>query len=80
MIEKFFLRKLTKKGKIAFFSIQVILDLLLVYVLFFVLDYTLGNIGSIQRQESSMILFPGILFSAVISGFICLQKWKIEQK
>ncbi len=76
MLDRLFLRKLTKKGKIAYFVIQLVLDAIFVFVLFGLLDYNLGSAGSSDRDESSMILYPGILIIAVLTGILCLQVWR----
>jgi len=76
MLERIFLSKLTKKGKMAYFLIQLVLDALFVVVLFGLLDYDFGSSGSVERNESSMILYPGILIIAVVTGIFCLQIWR----
>ena len=76
MLERLFLSKLTKKGKMAYFLIQLVLDAIFVFVLFGLLDYDLGSSGSAERDKSSLILYPGILIIAVLTGIFCLQIWR----
>ena len=76
MLDRLFLSKLTKKGKIAYFLIQLVLDAIFVFVLFGLLAYDLGSYGSPERDESSIILIPGILIIAILTGILCLQIWR----
>jgi len=61
MLDRLFLKKLSKKGKIIYFVGQLLLDAIFIYVLFGVMDYSLGSPGSSTRSDTELILFSGII-------------------
>ncbi|WP_456867183.1 hypothetical protein [Galbibacter sp. BG1] len=71
MLDRLFLKKLTKKGIWAYWIIQLVLDVVLGIVLFGVLNYTLD-----QDNLGRNILIVGVIISSLISGGICLIFWK----
>ncbi|QKX05809.1 hypothetical protein HN014_13125 [Aquimarina sp. TRL1] len=76
MIDKYFFKRLTKKGKIAYFIIQIILVAIFLYVLFGQLGYRLGSYNSEARTETYMVLIPGVIIISLLSGGISLFFWK----
>ncbi|WP_335965332.1 hypothetical protein [Galbibacter sp. PAP.153] len=75
MLDRLFLNKLTKKGKIAYWIIQLGLDVILGIVLFGVLDYTLD-----RGNDGRTFFIVGAVASLLISGLICLSIWKAPKE
>lgn len=71
MLDRLFLKKLTKKEIWAYWIIQLGLDVILGIVLFGMLNYTLD-----QDNPGRNILIIGVIISALISGGICLIFWR----
>ncbi|MEN7551820.1 hypothetical protein AAG747_28145 [Rapidithrix thailandica] len=79
MLDRLFLRKLNKQGKIMYFVLQLVFDAIYLFVLFGVLDYELGSSGSSTRDDTYFTMIAGILVFAIVSGIICLQFWRLEE-
>ena len=72
MLDRLFLRKLTHKGKIAYWIIQLVLDALFIGYLFIFMDYDMDHFVG----DGAGIVIAGVLVSMLISGVICLGLWK----
>lgn len=72
MLDKLFLNKLTKQGKIYYWLLQLTFDVLFIATLFLAFDYTFDKL----MNKGINILMVGVLSAAVISGLICLTLWK----
>jgi len=69
MLDRLFLKYLSKKGKIAYWVGQIILDVLWALYVFKLAKYTFDNGGD-------MVLIIGMLVILVAWGGICLKLWK----
>jgi len=69
MLDRLFLKHLSKKGKIAYWVGQILLAALWTFYIFGVADQSMDNGG-----ETTLIL--GVLGIMVGWGFICLMVWK----
>ena len=72
MLDRLFIRKLTHKGKIAYWIIQLVLDVLYIGYLFIFMDYDMDHFAG----DGAGIVIAGVLVSMLISGAICLGLWK----
>ena len=72
MLDRLFIRKLTHKGKIAYWIIQLVLDVLYIGYLFIFMDYDMDRFAG----DGYVIVIAGVLASMIISGIICLGIWK----
>ncbi len=72
MLDKLFLSKLTKKGKIYYWVLQLSIDIAFIGALFLFYNYTFNSL----MEEGRNILLIGVIASAVLSGIICLNLWK----
>ncbi|MCL6217565.1 hypothetical protein [Zunongwangia pacifica] len=72
MLDRLFLRKLTHKGKIAYWIIQLVLDALFIGYLFIFMDYDMDRFAG----DGYGIVIAGVIAAMLISGVICLGLWK----
>lgn len=72
MIDKLFLRYLSKKGKIAYWLGQLVLDTLWALYLFVIVGLSI--------DEAEDLLFIGILAVLIVWGGICLLVWKKKEE
>ncbi|SFC26074.1 hypothetical protein SAMN04487907_103135 [Zunongwangia mangrovi] len=72
MLDRLFLRKLTHKGKIAYWIIQLVLDALFIGYLFIFMDYNMDRFAG----DGYGIVIGGVIAAMLISGVICLALWK----
>ncbi len=68
MLDRLFLKYLSKKGKIAYWVGQLILDALWALYLFV--------IAGLSMDEAEGLLFIGILVILIAWGAICIRVWK----
>lgn len=73
MIDRLFLKKLTKEGKRFYWLIQIGIDIVFIAILFTVFDFDMEYISN----DGYFPLIIGVLASALLSGVICLNFWKI---
>ncbi|OEK09523.1 hypothetical protein A8C32_12505 [Flavivirga aquatica] len=71
MLDRLFLKHLTKKGVIAYFVGQVIFMAILAYYLFGIAGYSID-----RGDEGRDILFIGLIIIVLLWGGICLLLWK----
>ena len=76
MLDRLFLRKLTHKGKIAYWIIQLVLDTLFIGYLFIFMDYNMDRFAG----DGYGIVIGGVIAAMLISGVICLALWKKPEK
>ncbi len=72
MLDKLFLKNLSKKGKIAYWLGQLVLDSLWALYLFVIMG--------LSMDEAESLLFVGIFLVLIIWGGICLLAWKKEDE
>ncbi|MFD0992546.1 hypothetical protein [Tenacibaculum geojense] len=68
MIDKLFLKYLTKKGKIGYFVGQIITASLWAYYIF--------GVEKLSRANGEVKLFAGLLINTVLWGVISVMLWK----
>lgn len=73
MIDRLFLKKLTQEGKRNYWFIQIGIDIIYIAILFLGLNYDMDYLFG----DGSGVLIIGVLASAIFSGLICLNFWKI---
>ena len=73
MLDRLFLKYLSKKGKIAYWVGQLILDALWIYYVFGIAGYSRDNGGE------SMV-FIGILVVLVVWGAVCITLWRKKEE
>ncbi len=71
MLDRLFLNRLTKKGKIAYWVGQLVFDLLWALYLFVIAGLTM--------EEAESLLFIGIVAVLVAWGGVCILLWKKEK-
>ncbi|UII28934.1 hypothetical protein LVD15_11035 [Fulvivirga maritima] len=76
MLDRFFIEKLTKKGKIAYWLIQLGLDVVFILSLIFIFGYDSDDLF----RDRYYVLILGVLVAMFISGGICLAFWKKEEE
>ena len=80
MLDRLFLRKLTHKGKIAYWIIQLVLDALFIGYLFIFMDYDMDHFAG----DGAGIVIAGVLVSMLIRseerrvGKECRSRWSPE--
>ncbi|WBL26683.1 hypothetical protein [Zunongwangia sp. HGR-M22] len=72
MLDLLIVKKLTRKGKTAYWIIQLTLDILFIGYLFLFMDYDMDRLTG----DGYGILIVGIVVSLLISAGICLSLWK----
>lgn len=68
MLDRLFLKYLSKKGKIAYWVGQIVLDGLWALYLFV--------IAGLSMDEAEGLLFIGILVVLIVWGGVCILVWK----
>ncbi|WP_417885636.1 hypothetical protein [Zunongwangia sp.] len=72
MLDILIVKKLTHKGKIAYWIIQLTLDILFLGYLFMFMDYDMDRLAG----DGYGIVIGGIVVSLLISAAICLTFWR----
>ncbi|WP_439184147.1 hypothetical protein [Carboxylicivirga taeanensis] len=72
MLDRLFLKYLSKKGKIAYWVGQLLLDALWAFYLF--------AIAGLSMEEAESLLFIGIIVVLIAWGGVCILVWKKEQE
>ena len=79
MLDRLFLKYLSKTGKVAYWVGQIIFDGIFVFYLFGIAGYTLGSSGTGARSQTEMILFPGVIGIAIVWGIVCYFVWPADK-